>query len=90
MDEITVTASLDNLKDVLAFVDGQMEQAGCPRKLMTQVDMAVEEIFVNIVRYAYCPGAGEASVCCEAGGDPFWVIVGFADQIGRASCRERV
>ena len=27
-------------------------------KLMTQVDMAVEEIFVNIARYAYHPGGG--------------------------------
>ena len=27
---------------------------------MAQVDMAVEEIFVNIARYAYQPGTGEA------------------------------
>lgn len=49
-------------------------------KLMTQVDMAVEEIFVNIARYAYHPEAGEASVRCEAGGDPFQIVVGFADR----------
>ena len=57
-----------------------MEQAGCPLKLMTQVDMAVEEIFVNIARYAYHPEAGEASIRCEAGGDPFRIVVGFADR----------
>ena len=51
MAEITVAAALDSLDTVLRFVDGQMEQAGCPLKLMTQVDMAVEEIFVNIARY---------------------------------------
>ena len=79
MAEITVTATLDSLDTVLAFVDEQMERAGCPRKLITQVDMAVEEIFVNIARYAYHPEVGEASVRCEAGGDPFQVIVGFAD-----------
>ena len=44
MAEITVAAALDSLDTVLRFVDGQMEQAGCPLKLMTQVDMAVEEI----------------------------------------------
>ena len=53
MAEITVAADLDSLNDVLAFVDGEMERAGCSMKLMTQVDMAVEEIFVNIARYAY-------------------------------------
>ena len=80
MAEITVAADLDSLNDVLAFVDGEMERAGCSMKLMTQVDMAVEEIFVNIARYAYHPEAGEASVRCEAGGDPFQIVVGFADR----------
>ena len=78
MAEITVVATLDNLNTVLAFVDKQLEQAGCPLKLMTQVDLAVEEIFVNIARYAYHPYVGEARVRCEAGGDPFQIIVGFA------------
>ena len=80
MAEITVTATLDNLNTVLAFVDKQLEQAGCPLKLMTQVDLAVEEIFVNIARYAYHPEAGEARIRCEAGGAPFQIIVGFADR----------
>ena len=80
MAEITVATDLDSLNDVLAFVDGEMERAGCSMKLMTQVDMAVEEIFVNIARYAYHPEAGEASVRCEAGGDPFQIVVGFADR----------
>ena len=80
MAEITVAADLDSLNDVLAIVDGEMERAGCSMKLMTQVDMAVEEIFVNIARYAYHPEAGEASVRCEAGGDPFQIVVGFADR----------
>ena len=80
MAEITVAATLDNLNTVLAFVDKQLEQAGCPLKLMTQVDLAVEEIFVNIARYAYHPYVGEARVRCEAGGDPFQIIVGFADR----------
>ena len=80
MAEITVAADLDSLNYVLAFVDGEMERAGCSMKLMTQVDMAVEEIFVNIARYAYHPEAGEASVRCEAGGDPFQIVVGFADR----------
>ena len=79
MAEITVTATLDNLNAVLSFVDGQMEQAGCSPKLMTQVDLAVEEIFVNIARYAYHPEAGDARIRCETEGDPFRIIVGFAD-----------
>ena len=80
MAEITIAATLENLDTVLAFVDQQMEAAGCAMKLMAQVDMAVEEIFVNIAHYAYHPEVGEAIVRCEAGGDPFQVVVGFADR----------
>ena len=80
MAEITIAATLENLDTVLAFVDQQMEEAGCAMKLMAQVDMAVEEIFVNIAHYAYHPEVGEAIVRCEAGGDPFQVVVGFADR----------
>ena len=80
MAEITIAATLENLDTVLAFVDQQMEAAGSAMKLMAQVDMAVEEIFVNIAHYAYHPEVGEAIVRCEAGGDPFQVVVGFADR----------
>ena len=80
MAEITIAATLENLDTVLAFVDQQMEEAGCSMRMMTQVDVAVEEIFVNIAHYAYHPEVGEAIVRCEAGGDPFQVVVGFADR----------
>ena len=80
MAEITIAATLDNLDTVLAFVDQQMEEAGCSMRMMTQVDVAVEEIFVNIAHYAYHPEVGETIVRCEAGGDPFQVVVGFADR----------
>ena len=80
MAEITVAAALDSLDTVLRFVDGQMEQAGCPLKLMTQVDMAVEEIFVNIAHYAYRPEQlGEATVRCCVGGSPLQVTIQFLD-----------
>ena len=80
MAELTVAAALERLDCVLSFVNGEMERSGCPPKLMAQVDLAVEEIFVNIARYAYHPDTGEASVRCEAGGDPFQIVVSFADR----------
>ena len=80
MAEITVAAALKSLDTVLSFVDGEMARVGCSPKLMAQVDVAVEEIFVNIARYAYHPEAGEARIRCEAGGAPFQIIVGFADR----------
>ena len=55
MKEIDITAVVENLQTVLDFVDEQLEEKDCPLKIKMQIDMAVEEIFVNISNYAYFP-----------------------------------
>ena len=60
--ELNIEASTDNLRQVLDFVDGCLEEAGCPVKVQMQIDVAVEEIFVNIASYAYAPATGDANV----------------------------
>ena len=65
MKKMTVKAGLDNLNRVLACVDEELETAGCSMKTQMQVDIAVEEMFVNIANYAYAPGEGDADVCVE-------------------------
>jgi serine/threonine-protein kinase RsbW len=44
-----------------------------------QLDIAVEELYVNIARYAYHPEIGNATVRCTVGGDPLQVTVQFLD-----------
>ena len=53
MKELDIEAKLENLDTVMAFVDEQLEEAGCPMKAQMQIDIAVEEIYVNIANYAY-------------------------------------
>ncbi len=62
MRELNIEALTDNLQKVLDFVDGCLEEADCPVKVQMQIDIAVEEIFVNIASYAYTPGTGDANV----------------------------
>ena len=62
MKELTIEARKENLADVLAFVDGVMENEGCPLKVQMKVDVAVEEIFVNIASYAYGEDGGNALI----------------------------
>ena len=46
----------------------------------TVLDVAVEEIFINIAHYAYQPGQnGTATVRCCVGGDPLQVTIQFLD-----------
>lgn len=62
MDELNVKADVGNLNDVLGFIDSILEDKGCSLKAQMQIDIAVEEIFVNIANYAYAPEVGDAVI----------------------------
>lgn len=61
-DTVTVPASADHLKEVIAFVEKKLKACGCPDRILNQITVAAEEIFVNISNYAYGDEAGDASV----------------------------
>ena len=79
MKELVIDALTDNLPQVLAFVDGELEAADCPMKIQMQIDIAVEEMFVNIAHYAYSPEVGTATVRVEVMGEPPAVDITFID-----------
>lgn len=65
MKELVIEARTENLDEVLAFVDGELEKHDCNMKVQMQIDIAVEEIFVNIAHYAYDPAVGKATIRVE-------------------------
>ena len=79
MAEMKIPASVDNLDQVLAFVDGQLEKIDCPMKLQRLIDVAVEEIFVNIAHYAYPQGNGDAEIVTRADTDKRVIEIEFRD-----------
>ena len=79
MIESIFPATEDQLEPVQSFIDGDLEQYDCPPKAQIQLAVAVEEIFINIVRYAYHPEVGLATVRCSVGGDPLQVTIQFLD-----------
>ena len=62
MKELTLEANTENLEQVLDFVNGLLEEKKCPMNLVFELDIAVEELFVNIAHYAYTPRVGEATI----------------------------
>ena len=72
-------ARLERLPEVLAFIDGLLEQMDCPMKTQMQLDVAVEEVYANITHYAYAAGGGPATVRIAAEEGPTMVIT-FVDQ----------
>ncbi|MDY6400271.1 MAG: ATP-binding protein [Synergistales bacterium] len=79
MSVLNIDAEVSNLDKVLAFVDEKLESYGCLPKTQMQIDIAVEEIFVNIASYAYNPEKGSAAISVETQEDPLAVIITFTD-----------
>lgn len=77
---MVVEATADNITKVTAFANACMEQWGCPEIFQAQMDIAIDEVFGNIVRYAYPLQTGSAAVQVEVEGEPLTVIITFMDQ----------
>ena len=79
MKTLTVPAELEQLQNVQDFIAEELEACGCPMKAQFQIEVAVEEIFVNIVSYAYRPEVGEATIRCAVEEEPLQVTIQFLD-----------
>lgn len=79
MKELIVEADRMNLPEVQMFIDEQLEETGCPMLTQTTIDIAVEELFVNIASYAYGDGNGNAVVQVTVHKEPLSVEITFID-----------
>ena len=50
---ITVPATLDQLEKVAAMIEEELEKRLCPIGAQRKIEVALEELFVNVCRYAY-------------------------------------
>lgn len=80
MKELTIDATIDNLAQVIAFAGGQLELQNCPKKVQMQIEIAVEEIFVNIANYAYTSETGQVTVRVEGQKNPAAAVITFLDR----------
>ncbi len=79
MSEMTVEAVIQNIPVVTAFVEKELVAWGCPMKTRMQIDVAIDELFGNIAKYAYDPGTGPATVRVEMKEAPREVVITFLD-----------
>ncbi|MBR0152084.1 MAG: ATP-binding protein [Synergistaceae bacterium] len=66
MKELITEASTEKLDEVLDFIDGFLNEWECPMRVMTQINIAAEEIFVNIAHYS---GSENAKISIGKSGD---------------------
>ena len=62
MNKIIVPAERERLDDVLVFIEKSLDSSGCSVKSKLRLDVAVEEIFVNIACYAYGGNSGDVEI----------------------------
>ena len=62
MKRLEISAQVENLDAVTEFITSELEAADCSMKAQMQIEIAVEELFVNIAHYAYAPNVGMAVI----------------------------
>lgn len=80
MKELTIDATVENIDTVIAFVNEQLEAFGCSTHALHQIDIATDELFANIARYAYNPHVGPATVRVELNENPRKAVITFIDR----------
>ena len=79
MDKITIEAATDNLQQVIDFATERLEAHDCPMKVVMQMELVIEEIFVNVSSYAYRPDVGNVTICLDFAEEPASVEITFID-----------
>ena len=77
--ELTLEATVANTETVTAFVEDFLNEIGCSMRVITQINVAVDELFSNIANYAYKPKTGQATVSLAVSDDGKTVTVTFTD-----------
>ena len=80
MKELKLEAAIKNIEAVTDFVNAELDQLNCSRKVRTQISIAIDELFGNIARYAYKGRKGSATVRVETEKNPAAVLITFIDK----------
>jgi len=79
MKSITIPATVDQMQQILDLINLDLTENDCSLQSEMQINIAVEELFVNICHYAYHPETGAATVQWEVTGDPPCITIQFLD-----------
>ena len=77
--KLTLDAKAENLEQVIDFVNRELEKTDCSPKTQMQIDVAVEELFVNIAHYAYTPDTGSVTIVTDVKPEQNLVDITFID-----------
>ncbi len=73
-------ASIADISTVTEFVESELEKLDCPMNISMKLSVAIDEIFSNIVYYAYEGGSGPVTVEVRPQAEPLGVTLVFEDE----------
>ena len=62
MKQLIIEASVRSIGLVTQFINSELEAQNCSPRAQVKIDVAIDEIFGNIARYAYAEGKGSVTV----------------------------
>ena len=79
MEKLTIDATVENLAQVTEYITSSLEEKDCSIKIIMQMELVIEEIFVNVASYAYRPNVGPVTICKEIEDAPQAIKITFID-----------
>lgn len=73
-------ASISDIPKITEIIEGELEKIDCPMKVVIQINIAIDEIYSNIVRYAYLNGEGPATVSISIKDNSKTISIDFIDE----------
>ena len=79
MKELAIEAVVENLGTVMEFINETLSEKNCSMKTMMQLELVVEELFINIAHYAYEGNHRPATIRIELEDHPSAAVFTFMD-----------
>ena len=77
---LTLPADVKYLEKVLELLNERLDETSCPEDIRLALNIATEEIYVNIASYAYAPKQGDARLAFTLEKDPEALSIEFIDK----------
>lgn len=79
-EHLTMAATMDNLEQATGFLDAALEKLEVSPKTQLQLELALEEAYVNVVHYAYPDEDGEITLELETEPDQRLFVLRLRDR----------
>jgi serine/threonine-protein kinase RsbW len=74
MHTLKLLAKIENLPQWTQFITACAQERGLPSKRIREIELALEEVFVNVCQYAYPEELGEVEVTCAVDAQRRFII----------------